>query len=357
MNNSQNTPIRVLLVDDSPLALTIISRILSSDPGIEIVGKAESGMRALELIPILKPHLVCTDYFMPEMTGVELTQKIIEKFRLPILIMSGKLDLSEKKNVFSLLEAGALDCIKKPESPDPKSIENRQFISKIHVLSKVIIFIRKHKTEPLEKKIEPIDEGGIKSPAKISKDYQLLAIGASTGGPIAIQTILKKLPRPFSLPILFTQHISSGFTQSFAEWLTDSCNIKVQIVEGEQKMQPGIVYIPAEERHLEVLSNTRIRSSNMPPIDGHRPSINFMFDCVAKQYGKNAIGVILTGMGADGSNGLLNMFQRGALTIAQNEKSCIVFGMPGEAIKNGSVKKILDINEISSSILASINGF
>jgi two-component system chemotaxis response regulator CheB len=352
MNNSRNALIRVLLVDDSPVALEIISQILSSDPHIQIVGKARNGAEALTLITQVYPTIVCTDYFMPIMSGLELTKKIIEQCPMPILVISGKLDFSEKKNVFSLLEAGALDCIKKPESTDPNTLENKQFISKVRILSEIIV-LKKRKSATKTPSATTV-EIRPRTTGLITTEYKVIAIGASTGGPVAIQTILKKLPKPFPLPILITQHISFGFLQGFADWINETCQFEVAIVEKTVRTRPGVLYLPQENTHLEIVADDEISSSNTPPLKGHRPSIDYMLSSVAKQFGDKSIGIVLTGMGSDGAAGLLEMRQKGALTIAQSESSCVIFGMPAQAIAYGGATKVLDISEIPLAVIEAL---
>ncbi|HIK26799.1 MAG: chemotaxis-specific protein-glutamate methyltransferase CheB [Oscillatoriaceae bacterium SKW80] len=394
-----SSPIRVLLVEDSPVALIILKRMLSSSPEIVVVGEARTGKEALALIPQLQPQVICTDLHMPQMDGLEFTQEVMAKFPRPILVISSSVQAENTQNVFRLLQAGAVDVFPKPRGAIFANYESirQELINKIKILSGVTVFtLRRKKTPPLpnqtlsapkatleksssqwrKSRLVPDKEKNILltinnektnllqfHPKELARDSifsstclekKVLAIGASTGGPQALHTILSQLPSDFPVPILCVQHISEGFLQGLVDWLASESPLQVKIAGAGELPKPGTVYFPPEGVHLELDFQGRFKYSSAPPIAGHRPSVTVMFNSVARYYGKAAIGVLLTGMGRDGAEGLQAIAAAGGLTIAQDEKTCIVFGMPKEAIALGAVHHVLPIHEIASVLIAKL---
>jgi two-component system chemotaxis response regulator CheB len=333
--------IRVLLVDDSKLALSLIKKGLSEAEDIQIVGTAGNGFEALSLLPKVKPDIVCTDYFMPQMDGLLLTQKIMATSPLPILVMSGRLDPKGSQEVFQILEAGALDCIKKPQLEGDK-VAIGELIDKLRILSKVFLLRGMKKQGSTPKCV--VD-------AIKTKCHNFVIIGASTGGPNVLIDILSSLPASFPAPIVCIQHISHGFLDPFVDWLRSRCKLKVELLRADTRLLPGVVYIPKEDMHFEMKSPTIGGVSSKVPFQNHRPSITIGMKSVAEHVRSGAVGILLTGMGADGAEGMVAMAQRGALTIAQNEESCAVFGMPKEAIALGGASLVLNPNEIKVLLL------
>lgn len=333
MNNS--SPIRVLLVEDSSVALELISRILSTDPRIEIVGTARNGVEALHLIPLVKPTIICTDYFMPQMDGLELTKIVMQECPIPILVISSILNVNNSKETFSILEAGALDCIEKPSSVQgPLS---KSFLEKIHILSGVFVAQKKQsKTVPKQIFSEVVKQ-----------NYKVIVIGSSTGGPSVLSTILKTLPAEFAIPILCIQHMSKGFLNGFVEWLKSQCHLNVTILSDEEKMKRKHIYVPAEGTHLVIDDRMQLKCLFAPPTVEFHTAINTTMESVAHCFGKEAIAILLTGMGEDGALGMKAIKESGGITIAQNEASCPVFGMPKAAIDMGAAEFVMDPSEIS----------
>jgi two-component system chemotaxis response regulator CheB len=334
----------VLLVDDSLIALTILARMLSSSPDIQVVGKARSGREALELIPQLQPAVVCTDLHMPDMDGLALTQEIMKRFPRPILIVSAAVHPEDAHNVFRLLEAGAIDVLPKPRGglavDEPRVAQ--ELIRKIKILSGVVAFTRRQKNKSGVAQLP----AGLSSPP-LPLRPRIVAIGASTGGPQALRTILVQLPADFPAPILCVQHISEGFLGGLVEWLGNQCALAVKIAQSGEQPLAGTVYFPQEGTHLEIDKSGRLVCSHKAPIDGHRPSVTATFKAVAEYCGEAAIGVLLTGMGSDGARGMQDIYEAGGITIAQNEETSVVFGMPKQAIALGAVKYVLPVNKIA----------
>jgi two-component system chemotaxis response regulator CheB len=341
-------PIRVLLVDDSPVSLEIIRRMLATAPDIEVVGCAGDGLQALALIPELHPDVVCTDLHMPRMDGLALTREMMLRYPLPILILSVSVQADQKHNIFSMLEAGALDVLAKPRGERQADLGSiaLELITKIRILSGVRI-IRSGAAAgkiPTAPRISSRAGLGAANPARI------VGIGASTGGPQAFDAILRQLPQHFALPLVCVQHIAQGFMQGLVDWLADRCRIRVCSAEEGGTPLAGTAYFPPDNRHLEIGADGRFRCSAAAPLNGHRPSVDVAFSSLARAYGGTAVGVLLTGMGRDGAQGLLEIRSAGGNTIAQDQASSVVFGMPGIAVELGAARHVLGLEEIAPAL-------
>ncbi|WP_341731460.1 chemotaxis-specific protein-glutamate methyltransferase CheB [Microcoleus sp. EPA2] len=358
------SPIKVLLVEDSPVVTIILKRIFDASPEIKVVGTACNGLEALELIPKLQPQVICTDLNMAPMNGLEFTQEVMKKYPLPILVISASVQADDTQNVFQLLKAGALDVFPKPmggSASDYNGLAN-QLVAKIKILSGVKVFTRHQKfvpTEPLNKNVTKINQLPV-SPYQFLPEnvkpptIKLLVIGASTGGPQALHAIISKLPANFPVPVICIQHISEGFLQGLVDWLGYESKLPVKIAAVGELPQAGTVYFPPEKFHLELDSKGRFVYSEAPPVGGHCPSVTVTFKSVANFYSRAAAAVLLTGMGRDGADGMLAIAKVGGLTIAQDEATSVVFGMPKEAIALSAVQQILPISAIAPFLLAKL---
>ncbi|MCU0544596.1 MAG: chemotaxis-specific protein-glutamate methyltransferase CheB [Oscillatoriaceae cyanobacterium Prado104] len=363
--------IKLLLVEDSPVATIVLKRIFDAAPEIQVVGTARNGLEALELIPKLHPQVICTDFHMAEMNGLEFTQEVMKKYPRPILVISASVQADDAQNVFQLLKAGALDVFPKPIgglASDYDRLAN-ELIAKIKILSGVKVFTRHQKQVQIKKNEKPFKTHQLPSrnsqltvtnyqiPAAKFKPQtiKLLAVGASTGGPQALQAIICQFPANFPVPVICVQHISEGFLQGLVNWLGSESKLPVKIATFGELPQPGIVYFPPEKRHLELDDRGRFVYSETPADGGHRPSIDVTFKSVANFYGRAAAAVLLTGMGRDGAQGMLAIARLGGLTIAQDEASCVVFGMPKEAIALGAAQYVLPPSAIAPLLLAKLN--
>ncbi|EKU99006.1 chemotaxis response regulator containing a CheY-like receiver domain and a methylesterase domain [Leptolyngbya sp. PCC 7375] len=350
--------IRVLVVEDSPVALAILKKILSSSPDIEIVGTARTGLEGLHLIPDTRPDVICTDFFMPHMNGLEFTSQVMLRYPLPILVVSASVQEEEDTHrIFQLLEAGAVDILPKPKAGlDSDNIRLKQaLIDKIKILSGVKVFKKKQqKSKPNQALIR---HNQIASSIKLSSRPKILAVGSSTGGPLALQQILTSLPTDFPLPIVCVQHISLGFLQGLIDWLDESCHLSIQIAPAGERPKPGNIYFPPERQHLEIDHQGRFIHSKSPLVNGHCPSVTTLFKSIAQFYGRRAIGILLTGMGCDGADGMKAITDAGGLTIAQDEATSIVFGMPKEAIALGAAQQVLPIQAIGPTVLRVVQQF
>ncbi|MFQ5398224.1 MAG: chemotaxis-specific protein-glutamate methyltransferase CheB [Anaerolineae bacterium] len=341
------SPIRVLLVDDSVLALAILKRILATSDDIEVVGTARNGQEALELIPRTHPDVICTDYHMPVMNGLEFIQEVMARFPCPILVVSVSVQAQgDEQTIFNLLAAGAIDVFPKPQGGLAADYEQvaSTLIQKIRVLSGVVAFTR-HRSRTTA----PLKPPAL--PGQQLNNSRIVAIGASTGGPQVLHTILSQLPPFFPVPVLCVQHISQGFLSGLVDWLDSNCMMPVKIAQPGEIPHAGTIYFPQEKQHLVIDNLGRLQLSDEPAMDGHRPSVTVLFESVASYYGTSAVGVLLTGMGRDGAAGLHAIAQAGGVTIAQDEASCAVFGMPKQAIELGAAGHVLPPEQIAHMML------
>jgi two-component system chemotaxis response regulator CheB len=337
--------IRTLIVDDSKVIQEFLAHLLSSDPDIQVVGVANSGLEAIELTKIKKPDVITMDIHMPGMDGYEATRTIMETLPTPIVIVSGSLKIKEVANTFRYLEAGALAVVLRPPGfGHPQFATSRkELIQTVKLMSEVKVV----RLFPRSRK-EPVKHFGIvQTFEKDIKRIQVIAVGASTGGPMALQIILSRLPVDLPIPVLIVQHIAKGFLKGFLEWLSATSGIKLKIGEDGETILPGFGYIAPDNFHMGISRGSKIKLSNQPSENGLRPSVSYLFRSVAQTFGPNALGVLLTGMGKDGADELKTMKDKGALTLVQNEESSVVFGMPGEALRIGAADNALSLERIA----------
>lgn len=333
--------IRVLLVDDSKIALAILKKILSGSPEIEIVGTAENGIDAFKLVLSLKPDVICSDYHMPVMNGLEFTRQVMAFCPTPILILSIAVQSNQQDNVFKLLDAGAVDILPKPclDAELNNQELSQALIAKIRLLSGVKVFTRNVRMQSLPPQQLP-------NTAKVNNKDTLILIGASTGGPQALESVLSKLPKDYPLAIICVQHISKGFLESLVSWMNSKCKLSVSIAKQGESPEKGHIYFAPDDANLVI--NSRGSFEIKPDAKCvFFPNIDSTFFSVPKQTAPHTIAILLTGMGSDGARGLKAISDAGGLTIAQDEASCTIFGMPKVAIELGAAKKVLNLDAIT----------
>ena len=336
--------IRVLLVDDSATISTFISALLDADEGLSVVGRAKDGEQAIRMMTLLQPDIVVMDINMPKMNGYESTMRILEIHPVPIIICSNMWQPGEIVRSFQAIEAGAVTAIPKPPGPGHPDFKRlaSQFVQTVKVMAEVRVVCRKPWLQMKKNSLQsPV------APTEIKLVPQLVAIGASTGGPPVIKAILEALGSNFSLPIVIVQHIAIGFVEGMASWLAKSIALPVKIAEHEERLQPGHVYLAPAGAQMGLAKGRISLDTEALSENGLRPAVSFLFRSVAEEYGMYGIGVLLTGMGRDGAAELQALRKKGALTIVQDEASSVVNGMPGEAIKLQAASYVLPPVEIA----------
>jgi two-component system chemotaxis response regulator CheB len=341
--------IKVLIVEDSPVAQEFLIYLLSSDPEILVMGVANNGAEALKAVERKKPDVITMDIHMPVMDGFEATRRIMATQPTPIVIVSGSTGATEVTSTFKAIEAGALAVVLRPPGLNHEEFESasRELLQTVKLMSEVKVVRR---FPGAAKKRADVPQPIHRTP-KTGIEIQIAAIGASTGGPAVLLQILSQLPKDLSFPILIVQHIAPGFTKGFVDWLNDASHFPVCMAVHGEHLLPGQAYVAPNEFHMGVSEGPRILLSDHASENGLRPSVAFLFRLVAQVYGPHAVGILLTGMGKDGAEELKTMREAGALTIAQDEKSSIVHGMPGEAIKIGAVSHILMPDGIAAMLI------
>ncbi|MDH4140091.1 MAG: chemotaxis-specific protein-glutamate methyltransferase CheB [Coriobacteriia bacterium] len=344
--------IRVLVVDDSLVAREMLAQILATDSSIEVVGFARDGREAADAVAHLRPDLVTMDIHMPRMDGLEATERIMAYTPTPILVVSSSVHGEGMGRAFDALTFGALEVIKKPEPRDWADLEHigREVIRRVKVLSKVKVITHIGGRRPRKTSGVPVPPHAEKPGGR-----SLVAVGSSTGGPSALLEILGRLPGDLPAPIVIAQHIADGFVPGLVSWLDSGSEMTVREAEEGGRVHEGCAYIAPTSINLE-MDNEVMRFSTPQKDQLYVPCADTLFDSVARGFGRQAVGVILTGMGADGAAGLKRMRDAGAATIAQDEKTSTVYGMPKAAVERGAVESVLPVHEIAGRLQNLITG-
>jgi len=356
-------PVRVLIVDDSKLVRSILRDILDHDGGITVVGEAGSGQEAVDQTPRLRPDLIIMDIQMPGMDGFTATEQIMAYHPTPILIFSSAIDKSEQYTSFKAISLGALDVMSKPDITGDGFAEiAATLIRKVKTLARItVIFHIRGKLKHPAEGAPPAPGGTVRhAPAPRQRPVfaavppvDLVVIGASTGGPSTLEHLLGAFPSSFPVGICVVQHISRGFVGSLTEWLSGKVRMKVVVAADGDEIRPGHVYFAPDDAQMLVAPGRRIQlRPDLPPWGEHKPAVNHLFASAGECYGSRVIGVILTGMGDDGAQGLKTIHARGGVTIAQNQSTSLIFGMPRSAIELGAVSRILPLEEIPGDIMS-----
>ncbi|MCA1960113.1 MAG: chemotaxis-specific protein-glutamate methyltransferase CheB [Desulfomonile sp.] len=339
--------IKVLVVEDSPVAAEFLVHILNSDPEITVMGTARNGVEAIELVNRDKPDVVTMDIIMPRMDGLEATRRIMETKPVPIVVVSASLVREEVDKTFLALEAGAVAALEKPRASGlgTRDSEAEKLIEVVKLMSQVKVIRRWKKAEPAPKTEPTRDVTPV--PRLLSRDIKVVAVGASTGGPAVLNSILSSLSRDFPVPILVVQHIAPGFAGGFVDWLNRASPLAVHLAQDGEIARPGCVYVAPDGRQMRIGANFAIALTDEGSETGLRPSVAYLFRSVAESFGAQAVGILLTGMGRDGADDLKLMREKGAVTIAQDKESSVVYGMPGEAAKIGAARYSLPPDKIT----------
>lgn len=343
--------IKALVVDDSAFMRKVISDILSEDKDIDIISTARNGEEAIKKIPLLKPDVITLDVEMPIMDGIETLEKIMEYYKIPVVMLSS-LTVEGAEATLKALELGAIDFITKPASifSMDSDLVKKELVQKVKTASTVKII------ENTNYESKPVIEDSIHK--KVENNLpNLIAIGTSTGGPKALQSIIPLLPKNINGSIIVVQHMPPGFTKSLANRLNTLSNVIVKEAENNEEVKVGFCYIAPGGYHLEVKQRGRklyIKLNQNEPVSGHRPSVDIMFESVSKITMMNLMGIILTGMGSDGAKGIKKIKENNGYTIAQDEVTSVVFGMPKSAVKERAIHKVLPIDKIANEIISKV---
>ncbi len=338
-------PLKVLVVDDSATARQMLVYLIGSTSDMSVIGEAANGKQAVQLACKLHPDVILMDLVMPDMDGLEATREIMDLSPAPIVMMSASLETNEANIAFQAIRMGALMAVQKPRGPHhpDHTTQVRTFLNTVRAMASVKV-IHHWQRQDIPASSKPI-EFKIVAP-------RLVAIAASTGGPAALAEITQNLPADFMLPIVIVQHIASDFVFSLRDWLSGITPLKIEIAQKGKTPLPGHIYLAPGDAHLSLTTAQSFDLDLEQHGELHMPSGNVLLASVARSYGAHAIGVVLTGMGSDGAHGLQAMHEAGAFTIAQNEATSVVYGMPREAVELGAVRQILPVQAIARTLIA-----
>ena len=351
--------ITVLIVDDCSTTLEYLKYLLLADGQIVIAGVANNGKEAVELSRRKLPDVILMDIHMPKMDGFEATRIIMENNPAPIVIMSASRNVKDTEVIFRAMEVGAVALANKPKAlghPDYES-SAKELLQTVKLMSEIKVVRRYPIAKQKSQAHGPGPELRLPKPLVGPADIRAIAIGASAGGPPVLQAILSRIPQQFPAPLLIVQHIACGFMDGLIDWLGQTAVCPIHPAVHQEVLLPGNIYFAPDNHHMGVEKSGRIMLSKNEPENGSRPSISFLFRSVAAVYGAHAVGVLLTGMGRDGADGLKLMRDRGAITIAQDEASSMVHGMAGEAISLNGAMYELHYDSIAPALLGLVNRY
>ncbi|MFT3710316.1 MAG: chemotaxis-specific protein-glutamate methyltransferase CheB [Archangium sp.] len=341
--------VRVLVVDDSPLVRQLIVDGLRSDPDVEVVGTAENGQQAIERASALKPHVITMDVDMPVMDGLTATERIMADDPRPILILTADPRNQAPELTHRALAVGALALRVKPAHEEMASLAREvKLLATIRVIRHV-------------RGVKKVVSGSHASLPEVPQPFApstlgVVCIASSTGGPQVVQKLLAGLPADFPIPIAIVQHINAAFSDSLLGWLSESSKLKVRVAKEGDLLAAGTVLLAPPDAHLLVAARGRVSLQKTPPRDGHLPSATLLLESAAKVYGRRTVGVILTGMGNDGVDGIAAIRAAGGKTIAQNQESSVVFGMPGAAVAKGVIDHQVHSDDLADFFLRMARG-
>lgn len=342
---------RVLVVEDSATVRDRLCSVLAADPDIDLVGEASDGRQAIDLCQGLRPDVVTMDMMLPAMSGLAATEYIMAHCPTPILVVSSSFNRGELFKTYDALAAGAVDVLEKPNGEDPDGVWDSRFLSTLKLVSRIRVIthlrarIRTHDPHAIGR----IGNGAGQNDCAGS--IKIAAIGASTGGPSAVVDVIRSLPRDFSPPVLLVLHLHRQLGSAFADWLDGQSDRPAAFARDGEPIAGarGRIVMAPPERHM-IVRDGRIRLDDGPERYFCRPSVDVLFDSVAREYGRSAVACLLTGMGRDGASGLLAIRSAGGETIAQDEATSIVYGMPREAALIGAAARVLPLDEIGPAL-------
>jgi two-component system, chemotaxis family, protein-glutamate methylesterase/glutaminase len=347
--------IKVLVADDSQVTRMLLVQLLNSDPSIRVIGAVNDGQAALDFLAAATqcPDVVVMDIHMPRLDGFEATRRIMETQPLPIIICTATASPQDLAVAFRSMEAGAVACVEKPVALGADFEPRLQnLLQTVRLMSEVKVVRRWNRSRGVPV-MQPASSSG---KPRASAGVKLIGIGASTGGPPVLQSILSGLPKDFPVPLLIVQHIARGFLPGMVDWLSETTGLRVHIAAHGATPLPGHAYVAPDDFHLAADARGHLVLAREQAESGLRPAVSYLFRSLADSYGANAVGVLLTGMGRDGAEELKRMKNNGAYTIAQDRDSSIVHGMPGAAIELGAASQVLAADKIAGALIARVGG-
>jgi two-component system chemotaxis response regulator CheB len=344
--------LNVLVVDDSPTARALLGHMVDSAPDMRTVGLAKDGVEAVQMTHDLHPDVILMDVIMPRMNGLEATREIMHEVPTPIVLVSASLESHETDIAFRAISLGALALHRKPVGPlhTDHVAETQLLLNKLRLMADVQV-IRHRKSDQAGKPIPAPSAPPAENWVRAAPPPEIIAIVASTGGPAALVNIIQQLPPDFAVPVVIVQHISADFVDSMRNWIARMTPLTVSLAEAEGRLAPGTIYLAPGGKHLRLTRRHRFEFDEDPGTAYHVPSGDILLESVGLSYGKDAVGVVLTGIGDDGARGLRTMFDAGAVTIAQDEATSAVYGMPKAAYALGAVRHVLALPDIAPALI------
>lgn len=344
MTGDVTKKIRVLVAEDSLTTREYLVHLLSQDPALQVIGMVKNGLEAMDQAERLRPDVILMDVHMPVMSGYEATRQIMERVPTPVVMVSSSMSQDQVAMTIQALAAGALTVVDKPSGvghPDSDKTAG-QLQETVRLMAGVKVVRRWPRRDASV--LRPAN------PAQLGSHVKILAIGASTGGPAVLAEILGGLPLQFPVPILVVQHIAPGFIAGLVEWIGQSTPLRVKLGESGETVQSGTVYVAPYGLQMGITKDRQIRLAKGPPENNFCPSVSYLFQSLAESFGRVAAGILLTGMGQDGAGGLLELRRAGGVTIAQDEETSAIFGMPGEAVRLGAAQYVLSPKQIAQQL-------
>jgi two-component system chemotaxis response regulator CheB len=348
--------LNVLVVDDSPTARELLGQIVNSAPDMRAVGLAKDGLEAVKMTHKLHPHVILMDVIMPRMNGLEATREIMHTIPTPIVLISASLESHETDIAFRAMSFGALALHRKPNGPMHADhiLEATTLLNKLRLMADVQVIRHRKRDVSISPASPSPSQPDEKQPGNIAAP-EIIAIVASTGGPSALVAIIQQLPPDFPIPIVIVQHISGDFVYSLRSWIARVTPLTVTVAQPDTRPIAGSIYLAPGGKHLRLTHSHHFELDENPSTSYHIPAGDVLLESVGQSYGNRAIGVVLTGIGDDGARGLLTMYNAGAYTIAQDEATSAVYGMPKAAYALDAVRQVLPLPEIAPTLIRLTN--
>lgn len=342
-----------MIVEDSLVVRQLLTHIVGRDPRLEVVAAVASGEAALAAISDVRPDVISMDIRLPGIDGLETTRRIMSDRPTPIVVIADSVEDSSLGISMNALRAGALSVVEKPVATTHVGYEavSAEICTQLRIMAEVPVIRRRPIGAEWARRTLAGELSGTELRVKVGEPPLVAAIAASTGGPPALARVIGALPLDFTLPILVVQHMGPAFMEGFSAWLNGVVGLPVALAREGVRAEPGHVYVAPGDRHLELGPGVTLRISDAPPLGGQRPAATALFSSVARHAGPRGIGLLLTGMGEDGATGLLDLYRTGAATVAEDESTAIVFGMPAAAIRLSAARSILPLDRIAAHLM------